>query len=312
MDSKKMFRVIALWLPLGFVALCVIAQAASLPFLPTEIVSKWSLAGEPSDWRPAWEGPVVSLAMGIVTTVPLYCCGALVAKRQEHRLFAGLVWLIVMIGLPVITVIVVGQVWTMHLRLGEVAAATAAAAVATAIAAGSVLPPLPRTTRDEIDPRQWSFATQARRFAPQATLIVAMCACVGSVAIALAALGAAWWILSTVLVIAALSSTQLITLARIDARGVTVRSPLGVPRVTIPLRDIESFERIAIDLLADLGRIGWNTRIGAPQEGVAIRAGEGLRIRRASGIDFLLATDDAASAERVLGAQLAAERNAGH
>lgn len=308
MDPTKTFRAIALWFPLGFVALCVLAQLAAIPFLPDQIASKWSLAGAPVDWRPAWEAPVVSLAMGMAATIPLYGVGVHVTKAPGHRLLAGLIWLIVLIGLPVITAIVVGQVWTMHLRLGEVALAAFASAIATSIAAASLVPPFAQATHEVFDPRQWSAATQATRFASQAALIVALCVFVGCVSVALAALGAAWWILSSVLVIAAFSSTQLITIARVDARGVAVRSPLGLPRVTIPLREIESFERVAVDPVVDLGRVGWNTRIGRPQEGVAIRAGEGLRIRRTSGIDFLLATDDAASAERVLGAQLAAER----
>lgn len=307
MTPQKIFRSVALWLPLAFIALCGLLQAAALPLLPDPIVSQWSLAGEPVSWRPAWEALVSTVVIGTVMTASLYSAGVAAAAHRHHRIFAGLSWMILMLGPPMFTVIVVAQVWTTRLNLGQAFLASLISAMAVAVAAATHLPPFPEGRRRR-DPRQWSGATAADRLAPQATIVVAMCALLGASAVVLAALGMAWWVISGPLLVTALSSAQLITIARIDARGVSVRAPLGVPRLTIPLREIESVELTRIEPLTDIGRVGWNARIGPPQEGVAVRAGEGLRIRRTSGVDFLLATDDAPAAERMLGAQLAAER----
>src|SRR5690606_37642916 len=160
------------------------------------------------------------------------------------------------------------------------------------------------------DPEQWSRSTASDRLVHDLTFDVVLNAVLGLMAVIAAVAGTVWWVISTVLVMNAIRTLTRVTIAKINASGVSVRSPLVVPRVTITLSEIESAEVVEIDSAEDFGRTGWKTRAGSPQEGVAIRAGEGLRIRRRSGIDFLLATDDAAGAAYTLGSQLAAERAA--
>jgi len=309
MTPEKIFRSIALWIPLGVVAICLLAQTTALPFLPAEIISKWSFEGTPTEWRPAWEAIVFTGGFGVGASVVLYLVGARTARHSDYRLYAALIWLLLMLSVPTMSVIVVGQVWITGLDIGQAFLASLVTAIACAVAAATSVPSSLVTTQDP-DPAQWSRSTAADRLALRATFNVSMNAFVGVVSVIAAAFDALWWVPASAIVISAFSSTRLITIARIDARGVAVRSPLGLPRTIIPLADIESVDITTIDAVVDLGRIGWNTRIGRPQEGVAIRSGEGLRIRRRHGADFLLATDDAGGAEAILRSQLAAERTA--
>jgi hypothetical protein len=309
MTPERVFRSVALWLPFGFVALCLLVQTAALPFLPDLVVSKWSFDGQPTQWRPAWEALVVTGIIGVGTIAVCSVAGARIAKNHAPQVFAALTWLVLMLSLPFLTVIVVAQVWLDDLHVAQAFLASAVAAVVTAFSATVHVPSAPSPLHER-DPEQWSRATRAERVTRQPTFEVGMSALVGSMSAIAAVFGTVWWVLGATILISALSSAQRVSIARIDAGGVVARSLLGFPRARIALADIESMELARIDPVADLGRIGWNTRTGSAQQGVAMRTGEGLRIRRRSGVDFLLATDDAAGAEQMLGAQRAAERRA--
>src|SRR5690606_3440254 len=153
------------------------------------------------------------------------------------------------------------------------------------ISTALVTPRLPNAA-SEPDPEQWSRSTASDRLVHDLTFDVVLNAVLGFMAVIAAVAGTVWWVIGTVLVMNAIRTLTRVTIAKINASGVSVRSPLVVPRVTITLSEIESAEVVEIDSAEDFGRTGWKTRAGSPQEGVAIRAGEGLRIRRRNGIDF--------------------------
>jgi hypothetical protein len=86
---------------------------------------------------------------------------------------------------------------------------------------------------------------------------------------------------------------------RVDARGVRMRSSLGIPRITVPLANIESAEVIEVQALAQYGgfgvRFGLNGRFG-----VILRSGEALEILRHSGRSVVVTVDDATSAAALI------------
>jgi hypothetical protein len=86
---------------------------------------------------------------------------------------------------------------------------------------------------------------------------------------------------------------------RVDARGVRMRSALGVPTITVPLANIESADVIDVQALAQYGgfgvRWGLNGRFG-----VILRSGEALQIMRRSGRSVVVTVDDATSAAALI------------
>jgi len=314
MASLTMFRTIALWIPLGVTGLCVLAQLCAMPFLPQDVAVHWGFNGEPDNWMPAWTNIAITAILGVVVSL-LFGLTAVFGARPANqnpqpRFLVGASWFVSGGLLITVTALFVSQAWN-SAPGGPGLLAGPIVGIILGVLAATLVPVPPRPAGESRDPAQWTASTGAAWHGGHTITALALAVVFGAAVQLFAVSGNIVWVGGTALLLSTAigAPAQLLTLARIDARGVSVRSPLGMPRVTIPLRDIKSFERITIDPARDLGRIGWNTRIGAPQEGVAIRAGEGLRIHRTNGVDFLLATDDAAAAEQALGAQLAAERS---
>jgi hypothetical protein len=88
---------------------------------------------------------------------------------------------------------------------------------------------------------------------------------------------------------------------RVDARGVRVRSVIGVPWVSIPLDQITSADVIEVQALAQYG--GWGIRWALNGRiGVIVRSGEALEVHRAKGLDLVVTVDDAGTAAALLNA----------
>ena len=311
-----MFRMIAFWLPLGWVAFCVLAQAVVLPLLPHDVAVHWSLNGEPDNWMPAWSNIAITAGIGIIITV-LFGAMAVRGVRPSNqnpqpRFLVGTIWFIDAGIISMVTALMISQVWDAAPG-GPGILSGPIVGLFIGVLAATLVPVPPREPHELRDPAQWTASTSAALRSGQTVTALMLAVVFGAAVQLLAVTGEVWWLAGAAILLITVSGlpTQLLTIARIDARGVFVRSPYGFPRIMIPLREIDSFERVTIEPLRDLGRVGWNTRIGSPQEGVAIRAGQGLRIRRTSGIDFLLATDDTEAAEQALGTQLAAKHAAG-
>jgi hypothetical protein len=86
---------------------------------------------------------------------------------------------------------------------------------------------------------------------------------------------------------------------RVDARGVRMRSALGIPTITVPLANIESADVIDVQALAQYGgfgvRWGLNGRFG-----VILRSGQALQILRRHGRSVVVTVDDASTAAALI------------
>ena len=84
----------------------------------------------------------------------------------------------------------------------------------------------------------------------------------------------------------------------VDRRGITVSGLLPRPRIRVPLDRIEGASSRDISPLAEYG--GWGYRVRPGRTGVMIRSGEGIVARLASGRDFAVTVDDAATGAALL------------
>lgn len=318
MRHDRRIRRIIIWLPLAVVTALVAAEIAALPLLPARVAIHWSVTGAPDGWGPPWGTIGVTAAIGYGATA-LFAAFALFDLRSTNdlprpRFLAAMTWFVVGFAVPLLAVTLVGQIWRPEATGGPVMLAALASGASCASLASTLLPS-PRRDRPDADGddlRQWSATTVAGRCRAQAAVTVGL---IGALAVASHALAMldqpAWIVAASLLVVHAVAAPGvLVVLVRIDARGILVRSPIGVPRASIPLPDIVEADVIDVDPAVEIGTTGWNARSAGPQAGVAIRGGEGIRIRRTDGSRFVIATDDAAAGLVVLRAQLAAERAA--
>jgi hypothetical protein len=112
--------------------------------------------------------------------------------------------------------------------------------------------------------------------------------------------GGAYWPISFIpVVIFLIVLSNFAWTIRVDARGVCMRSSLGIPTITVPLANIESAEVIDVQAIAQYGgfgvRWGLNGRFG-----VILRSGEALEVLRHNGRSVVVTVDDAASAAALI------------
>ena len=85
----------------------------------------------------------------------------------------------------------------------------------------------------------------------------------------------------------------------VDRRGLTVRSTLGWPRVSIPLDEVLRAEVVEVTPFGEFG--GWGYRVGrGGRVGIVLRGGDGLQVERSGGRSFVVTVDDAATGAALL------------
>ncbi|WP_456844037.1 DUF1648 domain-containing protein [Cellulomonas sp. P5_C6] len=124
----------------------------------------------------------------------------------------------------------------------------------------------------------------------------------GSVTVLVAALGlllSAPFVLVPALVVAAAVLSCTWFTVTVDRRGLTVRSAVGWPRITVPLDEVEQAEVVTVKPFPEFG--GWGYRVGrGGRVGVVLRTGEGLQVERTGGRSLVVTVDDAATGAALL------------
>jgi hypothetical protein len=110
-----------------------------------------------------------------------------------------------------------------------------------------------------------------------------------------------WGLLIVVLLVFALVAAMSSAVVSVDDDGVTIRSPLGWPRIRIPLDEVVRADVTEVRPLRDFGgwgwRVGWHGRVG-----VVLRRGESLLIERTGGRSVVVTVDDAPTAAGTINA----------
>ena len=132
-------------------------------------------------------------------------------------------------------------------------------------------------------------------------IVAALALAVGSViltaAFARAGTGFALGALVVVLPIALMSVFWRVT---VDARGLSVRSVLGWPRVIIGPDEIKDVRLVKVHPSSDFGGWGWRYD-GAGRSGIVLRAGEAIEVTRTNGKRFVVTVEDAQTGAGALG-----------
>ncbi|MCF2530830.1 hypothetical protein [Yinghuangia soli] len=110
---------------------------------------------------------------------------------------------------------------------------------------------------------------------------------------------ALWWTAAAFAAAAAALAAFAVVRVTVDGEGVTiVYGPLPRPRTRIPLARIAGAGTREVRAFREFG--GWGYRIRPGASGVVMRSGEALEVRLRTGSLFVVTTDGADEAARVL------------
>lgn len=304
-------------IPLALTLIGSVIVAFALPKLPAEVAIQFSFAGTPSNFGPAWTQLVLTLGIGaLLSTLAFY------ATRSPNK--TGEIWtkthrFLPALMLGVVAMIEILGVGTTLLQVGLSNARDMPSPVPVMIAGLAAWPTLtvvgylvqPKIVIDNLEAAAstplplapgervvWVGSTSLK----QAAVIVIGLVITLTVAVALALLllgNEYWWLpglLAIILGVAAMLAT--VYRVRIDATGLTAKSPLGWPVFHVKANDVETVTVGDINPLGEFG--GWGLRSTPDGFGLVLRTGTGIRIRRRNGRMFVITLDDAETAASVL------------
>jgi hypothetical protein len=150
-------------------------------------------------------------------------------------------------------------------------------------------------------------ASWTRSVGPARGAIVVLAGSAVVVVVTLAIAGAPILVALPVLVLLALVGGLLFWRVTVDARGVTVRSLLGVPRFRVDPAGVVDARAIVVDPFRQFG--GWGIRYSAIGWGVVVRGGAAIEVNREGRSPFIVTVDDAETGAALLTAIARRARN---
>jgi hypothetical protein len=275
--------------------------------LPDPLASHWDASGEPDGTVGLWP-----LTTGVAAAVLAAWALLMRQARVRGRLrltVAPFSWAAATFVATLHVSTLLANLDAASWRAAELPLWWVLVTLATAVAAGfaahalergrPVAPATPPRDAATIGLRPGEQAVWSARVQSRWALVAAAALAAGLVLVAV--LSGPWW-LAVVGPLAGLVTASLSEIvATADRRGLTIAyGPLGWPRQTVPLEQIDSVESIDIDPW----RVGgWGYRKVPRRPGVTaivIRAGEGIRVRRRDGRELLVTVPDATTAAGLL------------
>lgn len=129
------------------------------------------------------------------------------------------------------------------------------------------------------------------------SIVVGGAACLGTAALALA--DREPWMLAVPALLLLVTAGSASFTATVDARGLAVRSALGLPRFHVPLDEVEGVRETTVEPFREFG--GWGYRVGRDGRfGVVLRRGSAIEVERTGGRTFVVTVDDAGTGAALL------------
>jgi hypothetical protein len=297
------------------VAVVIVASAALLAWswrgdLPNPVASHWGMSNRPDGFTSLRACLVFLVVGGLLGSAVMAAIGWFAGQSSvTRRLSAGLtVW---MAGL--FAALTDGMLWQQRgladaAQMGSINAVLALAILAPiipAIVAAALVKGDPRIVATQLvagdAPRVHLGPTEQAVWSQHisgTTALIALAA--GAALTAGLGLGMRIWALLPLPVLLILFGLAMVSFTvRVDQRGLTIRSGLGWPRITIPADEVVEAEATTIRPLADFG--GWGWRVGrGGRLGVVLRQGPALEVERTGGRSLVVTVDDPATGAALL------------
>lgn len=313
----RWYLIVAGAVPALVVAASVALQASWRDRLPDPVAIHWGVGGGPDGFGSAGGVLVLTAVLGLALpalmlalTLPSLLRGARGATYRFMGAFA--------LGMTVFLSVL--QTWSVGMQR-DLADAADAGDIGWPLAAGLAAGLVAGGAGWVLQPRQRAVvpglvAPDALTLAPgeqaawmrTTTLGRGMRVLLGSVVGALGVLTVVTWALAgrgaglmtlgtLALVLLALAATATFHVS-VDARGLTVVSALGWPRLHVAAADVESAGVAPVSGFGEFGGYGVRVRPGAT--GVVLRDGDSLQVVRRGGRRLVVTVDDAATAAALL------------
>jgi hypothetical protein len=303
--ERREFLIVAVWVPAVVAALAVVLMLLWLPRLPAPVATHWSGSGGPDGFGSPW----LNIGMLVVISAVFTTVMAFAVLRALARGAAPAVIRLNAVFSPVFTVFLsVVTAGTLGIQVdladahdtvgaGWVLVAGVVAAVLTGVICWLILPsrgsdaapptPEPATRLASGENASWTRRISTPRW------FIAVPIGVGVIAVIPVLIEPAlWWASAIILLVVALLGMTMTARVTVDARGLTVRSPLGIRMLHVRLADVASAAVVDVDALAEFG--GWGIRIDARgRRGVVLASGQAIQVERRAGAPLVVTVDDA-------------------
>ncbi|MCM3696171.1 DUF1648 domain-containing protein [Microbacterium oleivorans] len=315
--ARRRFTLVAVLLPALVTVVALVAQVLLLSLVPGVVATHWGWAGTPDGFAPSWTVPLMTALLGLGLPALLFAAAIGGLRRGDHgasyRLLGavafGLAVLIAALGVATLGIQVgrtdPGVPLPVLLLPGTLLAAAAAGLVGWAVQPRLPWRPTPTATAAPVPVRAGERVVwmQGVTLARAGAVVLGIAFVIGCLAVLpvlffgdpVAAIISGLVVVVLFVVVA----TTLRFHVRVDAEGLTVVSAAGWPRVHIPTEDVLSAEVVEVSPFGEFG--GWGVRwSGGGRQGVVLRAGEGILVRRRDGGTLTVTVDDAAAAAGLL------------
>jgi len=307
--------IVALILPLVLAGIALAVGFTIASHLPGSIAVHWDLSGKPDGYGSPYSLPITVAAVCLPLTAIFGGAVILLSHRGPLTLLGKVLavsstWITLLISVIVLSALVdtgfgsnPGGIFALGFALATIVAAGLWFVLPPGLrgVGGTRLPSPPPVSLTTGERASWIRTTSASR-AFIAVVIGASVLVAAATTLSVISTAGQYWALSFIpVVVILLLLTNFTWTVRVDARGVRVRSVIGVPWVSIPLDQITSADVIEVQALAQYG--GWGIRWALNGRiGVIVRSGEALEVHRAKGLDLVVTVDDAGTAAALLNA----------
>jgi hypothetical protein len=321
----RRFALVTLVLPVVVSTVGLVIQFVVLSQAPPRVPPHWGGSGAPSGWGPVWL-LVLTVVLGFGLPA-VFGLSSLPSLRRGDRNPAFRILGAQALGLSVVLTFVatslqlqsVGTTSSDEIRGLLTLFAGLGSGVAAALVGWSLQPRGSRPAPARSVIRLELASTERAAWMGTAFLPVPAVAVITAAA-AISALRAGFgWvtgdrhgfaaILTVVaLLLIALLATTAAFRVRVDARGLSVQSMLGVPRFRVATQDVGS---VAVIDARSLGVPGsWGIRVLPGRVTIVMRSTLGIRVTRRDGRTFFVTVDDAATGAALLDALVAQAQDA--
>ncbi len=321
------FALVTLVLPAAVTTVGLLVQLAALPYAPARIPLYWVGSGAPTGWGPSWLSLVLTVVLGFGLPAVFGLSSLPSLRRGDRgpgfRLFGAQA-----LGISVLLTIVVTSLLLRSVGATSFDQSRAWPPVIAGLAAGVAAALVgwflqPRSTRLEpargVNPLELASSERAAWLHTASLPVPAVAVITAAATIVALRAGFGWAggdrdgiaaILTAVsLLLIALLVTTVVFHVRVDARGLSVRSMLGVPHFRVAPQEVGS---VAVVDARSLGVAGsWGIRVLPGRVTIVMRSTSGIQVTRRDGRMFFVTVDDAATGAALLEALAARAEDAG-
>jgi len=320
--ARRRFTLVALIVPAVATVVATAVQLLFVARVPSTVATHWGWSGAPDGFAPAWTVPLATVLIGIGMPVVLFAASIGGLRRGDHgaayRLLGavdtGVAVLVGALGTATLGIQLdrTDPAVTLPVLLipTVILAAVAAGLIGWAVQPHVPWRPTPAGAAIDVPVRAGERVVwlQGVTLARAGAVVLWIAFGIGCLAVLpvlfLGDLVSAVIAGIVVVVLFVVVATTLRFHVRVDPEGLTAVSAAGWPRVHVPSADIVSAEVVEVSPMGEFG--GWGIRwASGGRQGVVLRTGEGVLVRRRDGRTLTVTVDDAATAAGLLTAYAA-------